>query len=389
MGIPEPIDGSKFNFIPKNKEETNSKVVELKPQTEENKITYVTSCALAVEIVSYWLNHQKYPISISEAMMRLTSIKNRNFRDGVEETLDLVSYLKKTNDPKLGGLSNELTIRLSNLYRSHPLEIEDWKSRVDFLEFVEDYMERWYFTADSHKARFISCSVALKRNWKSLRLKLEQQFENSVLLLERASIYPAKEFILELEKVFRLFEAEYKELAKKFSAKEAAMARTYQRCSSVLKSPEEADREKLEESLAIAKSALLNIYKLKIDSEANWSIARTWKDMELNIQRYIEGLDQSANFLERVKAGLVIKGGTKEKTEILLPLLMDKIEHYLDLEKVKKKVEFSLGHSLLNWGRYGGITEQMVESALLKEVEPIARELCWNMHRKLNQEFET
>ena len=111
--------------------------------------------------------------------------------------------------------------------------------------------------------------------------------------------------------------------------------------------------------------------------------------MELNIQRYIEGLDQSANFLERVKAGLVIKGGTKEKTEILLPLLMDKIEHYLDLEKVKKKVEFSLGHSLLNWGRYGGITEQMVESALLKEVEPIARELCWNMHRKLNQEFET
>ena len=93
MGIPQPLDHKRFQFISRDKQETSSKVVEF--QHKQESTAYYVSCLLAAEAIAYWLKPKKYPLNRHQVLKLLgIKIEAKEVDDDSGE-LELVKFLEK------------------------------------------------------------------------------------------------------------------------------------------------------------------------------------------------------------------------------------------------------------------------------------------------------
>ena len=407
MSIPQPANNDKFQFIPRNHQvEPSNKVVELKRQKQESMAYHVT-CLLAAEAISSWLKPKQYPLS-RQQVLKLLGIglatkelheddegelklikflekqKTKKYKSLAKygEQINLLNYVKKADSYRVGSFQDELRLRLEKLYTDYPVEIEDKEQVTEFFDFIEDYLKRWYFTP-SRKAGFTSISLALKDNSVILQNRLYTRLEDIIWYGQESSLSGSVDFLKELSEDFQETEQRYTEEKEKYIEKENGSLRTYKRHLSVLKG-EERDTLKSEENFKIAKNALLNIYKWKIEAESYSWATQIIKKIESSNQLYIGVFKDSNTFLSKLKADFLAE--TKE-SEVMLAFSLE--PGSIDPENLLKKVEKKVGHTHSSWGRYRGVTPGMVRMAILSELKPIAEKICSNTYSHLEREYNS
>ncbi len=406
MGIPQPLDNNKYQFVTRNKQaEPSNKVVELKDRQKQESVAYLVSCFLAAEALAYWLKPKKYPLSLQQVLKLLGISIEAEDNDGEElelikflekqkskksrsfarsnQKLELIDSLKKSDSRKIGNLEDELRLRLDNLSEKYLVEIDDVEQVSEFFEFIDNRLKEWYFT-DSRKVGFISGCVALEGNVLRVKNQLHARFEDIVSYGKKSSLNGSIIFWEKLSQQLQELEREYLEESKRYIDKENGNLRTYRKCLAVLKS-DEADLDKLAENFRIAKKTLFNYYKFKIEAEAYSLAAQALKKVESTNQLYLGIFKDSDIFLSELKDDFLAK---IKNSDVLMPLLIEISNQVNFFENLLEKVEQKVGHTLSSWGRYQGVTKKMVREALLKELEPIAQKICSNTQNQLNQEYQ-
>ena len=408
MSVPQPIDNEKYQFITANKAEpTNKKVVELKSRQKPENMSELVSCWLAAESIENWLKSQsqKYPLTKQQAL-RLLGLEVEDYDNEEEreellkflekqrqkkyksitnyrEELDLLNDIKRTDSRKIVSLINELEIRLENLYKDSSDNVDiDVVDEVDeFFWFIEDYLKKWYSTP-SRKVGFISLSVALNDNSLRLRNQLCTRLEDLVYYGQESSLMARLKILQELEQDFQELGSEYLETKEECLKHENAFEKTYQRHLSFLKGANPVDNPcSREESFEIAKNALRELYRFKIEGKSLYLAAEIVEKLKSTNQLYIGIFSDSVSFLESIQESFL----AEIKSDTMLPMVLE--SEQVDSKVLLKEVEKKVGHTLPSWGRFRGVTEEMVKSALLEELEPIAQRICSNTKTRLEQEL--
>ena len=402
MSVPQPIDNEKYQFIITNKAEpTNKKVVEFR-QKPEQSTAYLVSCWLAAKASEDWLKSQKYPLTKQQALRLLglqvedndneeergellkflerQRLKKYKSITNYREELDLLNDIKRA-DSRIGSLINELEIRLESLYKdfSVNVDIEVIEEVDEFFWSIEDYLKKWYF-ADSRDVGYTSLPVALKDNSVRLRNQLGSRLEDLMFYREVGCLNDRLRFLQELSQDFQELEREYLEEREKCLQLESSWERTYRRHLSFLKGEDEDESCSLEESFEIAKNALLKFYRWKIERESCFYASEVVKDIDSTNRRYLKHFDAPICFLTSIRESFLTE---IRKSDTMLPIVSEQV----DFLAVLKKVELKIGKTLSSWGRIKVITAEMVKSALLEELEPIAQSICANTKTRLEQEL--
>ncbi|MGK7934468.1 MAG: hypothetical protein AB4206_01455, partial [Xenococcaceae cyanobacterium] len=139
----------------------------------------------------------------------------------------------------------------------------------------------------------------------------------------------------------------------------------------------------LEESFEIAKNTLREFYRFKIEGKSLSLAAEVVEKLKSTNQLYISNFKASVSFLGSIQESFLAE---IKKRDTMLPMVLE--SEQVDSKVLLKEVEQKVGHTLPSWGRFRGVTEEMVKSALLEELEPIAQRICSNTKTRLEQELQ-
>ena len=114
--------------------------------------------------------------------------------------------------------------------------------------------------------------------------------------------------------------------------------------------------------------------------------AQALKELTLTNKIYISAFSQCDLFLNAVRDSLLDKAVVHD-SGTFLPMRFESFVTFVDLSDLRKKVERRVGHSVTTWGRYGGITIDDVQNALLEEAKPIVKRICSQIYSQLEREF--
>ena len=212
-----------------------------KEERDEESTAYLVSCLLAKEVIDYWLKGKEYPLDCSTALERLTTIETENL--GKSEKISILAYLKQSGSVNGGSLIEELELQLEDLNNRHPLNLKGGGLKLNAVDFIAKSLDNWYFGSKAKETEFIPCAVKLKWNWKSLRPKIIDKFEKSLLLLGQASIIPSLDFLFELASELKEKEQEYSEKNEEYAEKEQECREIWQRCRATLKKNPKQERD--------------------------------------------------------------------------------------------------------------------------------------------------
>ncbi len=434
MGIPQPIDNDKYQFVTKNKQiEPNNKVVELKDRQKPESVAYLVGCMLAVEAIAYWLKPKEYPLSRRQVLKLLGLSIEAEEEDDYGEELELIKFLEKQKCKKyrslskygqeinvlddvkqadsfrVGSLPNELRLRLEKLYDDYPVEIDVVEEVTEYFDFMEDYLEQWY-ASESKYLNFIPILKRLKRNSLTVKNRLHTRLEDIIIYGQNSSLKGSLNFLEELDHLFQELKQKYGEESARYIEKENGCLRTYSRNLSTLKNREESDLDstglerllygvykalkpknqlpyyqELMESFRIAKNNLLNLYIHKIEAEAYSQAIQVIERIESTNQIYLDRLKSSEKLIKEIGDDLLAEIKIA-RNDILLPFMVENVSHHLDPDILLNSVEEKVAHTLSTWGSYRGVTKEMVREALLEEIDPVAQKICSSTKEQLNQE---
>ncbi len=431
MGIPQPLENDKYQFVTRNKQtEPSSKVVELSKKQKQESVAYLVSCMLAVEAIAYWLKPKEYPLSRRQ-VLKLLGIKIETEEDDDGGELELIKFLekqkskkyrsftkygqeinvlddvKKADSYRVGSLQNELRLRIEKLYDDYPVEIDVVEEVTEYFDFMEDYLEQWY-ASESKYLNFIPINKQLKHNSLTLKNKLHTRLEDIIIYGQNSSLKGSLNFLEKLDHIFQELKQKYAEESARYIEKENGCLRTYKRSLSALKVREDGDSDtglerllygvyktfklkeklpyyqELQESFRIAKNNLLNLYSHKIEAFAYTQAIQVIERIESTNQIYLDRLKSSEKFLVEMRDEFLAEIKIA-RNDILLPFMLEDVSNHLNVDNLLKSVEEKVASPLLNWGSHRRVTEEMVRSSLLEELEPVAQTICDTTKKHLNQ----
>ncbi len=436
MGIPQPLDNDKYQFVTRNKqtEPSSSKVVELKDRQKQESVAYLVSCMLAVEAISYWLKPKKFPLSRQQVLKLLGLQADVKELDDDSGELELVKFLQKhlekqrskkyttlakyereinvlddvkKSDPIVGSLQDELRLRLEKLYDDYRVEIDDVEQVTEYFDFMENYLDDWYAT-ESKDFGFISLINQLKRNSFMLKNRLHTRLEDVIIYGQNSSLKGSLNFLEELSTIFQRLKQEYAGESARYLKKENGCQLTYDSSLSALKNKKEGDSkpgferllygvhkalkpknqlpyyQELIKNFKISKNNLLNLYSHKIEAFAYTQAVQIVERIDSTNQIYLEQMKSSEKFLIEIRDEFLTEIKIA-RNDILLPFMLENVSQHLHPEMLLKSVEEKVASPLLNWGSHRRVTEEMVRLSLLEELEPFAKKICDTTKKHLDQ----
>lgn len=385
MSVPKKlqVDDSGFN---QQKSSPNPRVVGISHQRHKQETTvYFLSHLLAVKAIDHWLEYEKYPIDAQFALKSLGLRKKTDSSSQSLKELELINFLQQTDSSKIGCLSNELEIRVNNLYKKYPFDPDCDSSLIGLFEEVENYLEQWY-TSYSLWGGYLTIGT----NLLSLRKELGNKFDELSSFWKKASLQCSLDFFEELNSFLLSFEQEYQESREKCLDKENGFLRTYKNHLSAIKHKEHRDDlDKLHKSFTLAQKSLLNLYKFKIKTEAYSLAIQLLKNLIDSTQTYIYVISECYQFLTEIRANVLVMTDLEEENNLFLSLVAGRILSLVNMDDLRLKVEKKLGRSLPNWKNYGGITKNDVQNAILEEAKPIAKKACSSIYQQLKREADS
>lgn len=343
-----------------------SEIVDFGEKKQEKTTTYLLTCLLSERAIDHWLEQGESPIDLTVAINKLTRLRQTEL-----EEVGILAFLKQTESKELGNLGNELSLRLERAFSQCSVDSYEPKSMGESLEYVRTQLAQWSLQ-----------STVVKQNGESLRTKLSNKYKNIFFCFRRASVERTLDFLAELQEFLVLLGEDYQKASRELSEEKEGFWRTYNRHLLIIQAEDENNLAEVQKSFQIARQSILKAHNLRIDSEVHALAAHSLKALELKNQLYIDSLKKGGCFLREIREDLRRKNKKGRRGALVFWA-----DEELVLERLREKIEAKLGHTLTVWGDFGGITKEMVKSALFEQLEPIANKICVQTFNQLNQEF--
>lgn len=355
MSVQNKLSIYDLRFNQRISNSNNRRILEISKNSnkQENTVDFL-SHLLAIRAIDYWLERAKYPIDVQEALKFLGLRIKTEWSTREQNKFDILNCLQQSNSEKIRDLSQELEIKVNNLYEIHLFDANCSDSLIGLFEEVEKYLDKYTRTNPW------GCHLALKNNYQNLRRELNNKFEELVSFWKKASVHDSLNFFQEINSFLLSFEHEYQQEKEKYLDKTNACLRTYKRFLSAIQDIQDKehqnDLEELHNNFSIAKQSLLNFYKFKIKAETYFLAIQALNSLIKTNQMYLEVLEECSRFLTKIKANFLAQDSVEENN-LFLPLVAEKITNQVNLVNLQKKSRdkirtFFAYFEALHWHHY-------------------------------------
>lgn len=359
---------------------TNNDVVQIVEKrsflTEDISIRPLT-CLLAVEVIVFLLTKEKYSISLKKVLSYLNiDPRSLELSEDREHFVGILGYLSRADGENSEDLITTTKTNFFSLYNQS--NVSSKESILILLSNQEKQLKQWYSIDRESK----SVKNIIKDNSSELRKKIHEQLEQIIQNLRKNnSIEPNISFLTQFKYFLENLEFKYQNSLQKFVDNENSSLRVFKRYVYNIENNQGSPNK----NYRIASSALSSLYEFKIKSAIYSLATQILRSMIYLIDRHLYILNQSSSLLNQIKENCLVEAKINNDAGLLLSLVYKEVSNYLDFNSLKQKLEASVGCSVSSWGSYNKVTINQIQTILIKELQPVSTNICYELYHKLEQ----
>lgn len=368
---------SEFLRTPEEKPINQDKIVALRRQ--ESLADFATR-QIAIKLLDYWTTtkvaEEGEEISSKKALALLgfrTPTPNFLAQKNDLGFFELLQQAGLEEEGEDGDFLEELDDTLKNLTGSIAFDLNSSQSLASGFEYIEDLMTDWY-SLDSRTEGYLSCASRLKLNGQKLKAQLSDKFPALMARLSsQSSVKNNLAFLAEFEELLEVLIEQYSEKSQMAEEKEKGCYETFAQFSA--------------QNYQYARKALKGIFDFKLEAEIYNLAIQITKNNLSDVLVYKDLLEKSQDFLSELKNKFILGNQVKfiPVHQIVIPFVEQLSPK--DLSELSEAVQKRLGYPLSLWGRFSGLTTNMVHDALKEEIHERALSICLEAKAQLLEEF--